>query len=175
MKTKSIRTIYGLAILMGVMLFGICPVKGVVWTEGYHQINPGDVYGEIWMENDATADMFGGDVFQLGALDSSRFDMFGGMMDYLLVRHDSIINIHGGTLSDLVIYDENGLVNLFAYDVAYHPTGGGEGWLGGKYLIDDQYFTFNVDEVDLSHINVIPEPATFLLLLPGMLILGKRR
>jgi hypothetical protein len=164
------------AILVILMLCAVHPVLAdIVWTEGHHEIVDGNVFGEIWLLNDATADMWGGDVLQLGALDSSGFSMFGGTMDYLLVRHESIINIHGGILSNLVIYDENGLVNLFAYDVAYHPTGGGEGWMDGKYLIDDQYFTFNVDEVDISHINVVPEPSTFLLLAWGGIFLRKKR
>ncbi|MHC4546432.1 MAG: PEP-CTERM sorting domain-containing protein [Planctomycetota bacterium] len=144
-----------------------------MWLSGYHEIIDGDIYTEIWMYNNATADMFGGDVFQLGALDFSIFDMYGGTMDRLLVRNSSLINIHGGDLDHLVIYDENGLVNLYAYDVAYHPTGGGEGWMDGKYLINDQYFTFDVHEADISHINIVPEPTTLLFLALG--ILGIRR
>jgi len=158
-----------------VMLFPVCPVRATVWTEGHHEIVDGDVYGEIWMLNDSTADMLGGDVFQLGSLDWSIFSMFEGTMDYLLVRHSSLVNIRGGDLGHLVIYDENGLVNLYAYDVAYHPTGGGDGWMDGKYLINDQYFSFNVDEVDISHINIVPEPASLLLLSLGGLLLRKKR
>jgi len=145
-----------------------------IWTSGHHEIFDGDEYLEIWMYNGSTADMWGGDVFQLGALDSSIFNMFGGAMDYLLVRHDSTVNIHGGILSDIVIYNENGWVNLYAYDVAYHPTSGGEGWMDGKYVVDDEYFSFNVDQVDLSHISVIPEPATLLLLGLGAFFLRRR-
>jgi len=36
------------------------------------------------------------DVFQLGALDFSIFDLYGGTMDNLLVRHNSLVNLHGG-------------------------------------------------------------------------------
>ncbi len=145
------------------------------WTSGHHEIYDGDSYGEIWMYNYATADMWGGDVLQLGALDSSEFSMFGGTMNYLLVRHNSVINIYGGDLDYMVIYNENGLVDLHAYDVVYHPTGGGEGYMDGKYFLNDDYFSFDVDEVDLSHINVVPEPTTFLFLGLGTLLLRKKR
>jgi hypothetical protein len=82
----------------------VCPVRAdTVWDSGHHEILDGETYNEIWLLNDATADMLGGDVFQLGTLDTSRFNMFGGTMDILMVRYDSIVNIYGGTLSLLNI------------------------------------------------------------------------
>lgn len=168
-----------LTILAVVVFLGVCPVKAdTVWETGHHEIFDGDVYGEIWMLNDSTADMLGGDVFQLGALDASRFNMFAGMMDILMVRYDSVVNIYGGTLGSLNVYpDENGLVNLYAYDVVYHPTGGGGydyPWMGGRYLSNDQNFAFMLAPSALSHINIVPEPATILLLGIGSLLFRKK-
>jgi hypothetical protein len=115
-----------------VLLSGTYPAwADTVWDSGHHDILDSESYHEIWLLNDATADMWGGDVFQLGALDSSRFDMFAGTMNMLMVRYNSIVNIYGGTLSFLHVYpDEDGLVNLYAYDVVYHPPGGWtmDGW-----------------------------------------------
>lgn len=166
-----------LTIFASLILLGFYPLQAdTVWTSGYHEIKDGDIYTEIWMYNDATADMFGGDVFQLGTLDTSRFSMFAGTMDRLMVRYNSIVNIYGGTLSRLIIYpDEYGLVNLYAYDAVYHPTGGSDGWMEGKYLSNDQQFTFNIAERETSHINIVPEPTTILLLGLGSLLFRKKR
>jgi hypothetical protein len=59
------------------------------------------------------------------------------------------------------------LLNLYAYDVTYHETGGyyDRGWIEGRYIDDDLYFNFDFVESDsFSHITIIPEPATILLL-----------
>ncbi|MCJ7728990.1 MAG: PEP-CTERM sorting domain-containing protein [Sedimentisphaerales bacterium] len=166
--------------LMVVLLSGTyLALADTGWDSGHHYILDGETYGEIWMYNDATADMLGGYVYQLGALDSSRFNMFAGTMDILMVRYNSIVNIYGGTLGSLNVYlDENGLVNLYAYDVAYHPTGGGYyhdcPWMGGKYIGNDQDFAFVLSPAATSHINIIPEPTTLLLLGTGLISLLAR-
>ena len=48
------------------VLFVVYPAQGdIEWTSGYHEINSPDIYGEIWRWGDATADMFGGQVYKL--------------------------------------------------------------------------------------------------------------
>jgi hypothetical protein len=161
-----------------VLLAGTYPVRAdIVWDSGHHDILDGQTYGEIWMSNDATADMWGGDVGQLATLDTSRFNMFAGTMNWLLVRYDSIVNIYGGSLGVLAYTEENGLVNLYAYDVVYHSTGGyaDRGWIEGKYLRNDQHFAFDLAVLDTSHINVVPEPTTLFLLGLGGLLTRKIR
>jgi hypothetical protein len=104
--------------------------------------------------------------------------MYGGTMDIFLVRHNSIVNIYGGNLSRLLVYgDENGMVNLYAKDVVYHTTGGywNNGWVEGLYL-NDIHFDFDIPSIEVSsHINIIPEPTTILLLCIGSILLRKRR
>jgi len=162
-----------------VFFLGVLPAKAdTVWDYGHHEINIGDMYGEIWMHNDATADMFGGYVQQLGTLDSSEFDMFGGTIYRMLIRYDSSVNIHGGTISSLIIYeDENGVINLYAHDVTYYPTGGpvyNLSWIDGYYNQGNIYFSYDISGSDMSNINVVPEPTTILLLGLGGLILRKK-
>jgi hypothetical protein len=177
METRSIRTIYSLAILAGVMLFGVSSVKGVVWTEGYHQINPGDVYGEVDIYNDVTLDIFGGDTARLAAFDTTYTNWYDGEMNTLWARDDSIVNIYGGTL-DTLAASENSLVNLCAYDIVITHTGGfwDDGQVTGKYYVGDIPFIFDLwGQNTYLHINIIPEPSTLLLLSLGSIILIKRK
>jgi len=144
-----------------VVLAGAYPAQAdTVWLSGHHEIVDGDVYGEIYMYNDATATMFGGDVYKLETYDYSTFDVIDGIMGLLYVHENSTVNIHG---CDLYALGATGvaLVNLYAYDVIYHPTGGhfDRGWIEGKYVVDDIPFSFDLNHLDtFSHINVIPEP-----------------
>lgn len=159
-------------------MFGISPVwADTEWDSGHHDIWDGDIYGEILMTNNATADMWGGDVYRVATLNSSNFNMYGGTMDYFLIRDNSIVNIYGGDLSRLMMYDENGLVNLYAKDVVYHTTGGywNNVWVEGLYL-NDVHFDFDIPSIEVSsHINIIPEPSTILFLAFGNILLRKKR
>lgn len=172
MKTRIIKT----AVL--VMYLVVSSLQAdTVWTSGHHDILGGDVYGEIYMSNDATATMIGGDVYKLETYDVSAFDMLAGEMNLLYVHDDTTINIYSGTLSALGA-TENASVDLYAYDVIHHPTGGhfDRGWLEGNYLLNDLYFTFDLNHLDtFSRINVVPEPTTVFLLALGALFVRKKR
>jgi hypothetical protein len=147
-----------------------------VWVSGHHEINDGDMYGEIWMYNDCTLDIFGGTIGRLAAYDTTVTDWYDGSMNTLWTRENSIVNIFGGLL-DRFDPGENGLVNLYAYDVVHHTTGGywDGGWIEGRYLVDDSYFNFDIPgEFAVSHINIVPEPSTLVLISLGLLFLRKR-
>jgi hypothetical protein len=174
-KMKKVILLIGFG---AVLMFVISPVwADTEWDSGHHDIWDGDIYGEIWLTNYATADMWGGDVYELGTLDSSRFSMYEGTMDYILIRDNSIVNIYGGTLGSMGIYDEeNGMVNLYAKDVIYHFSPGVPGWLEGNYITgSEQHFNFYVNQSGSSHINIIPEPSTITLLGLGILLFRKTR
>jgi len=160
-----------------ILLFISSPLMAEGWTSGHHEINDGDEYWEIWMYNDATADMWGGDVVQLYALDSSEFSMYGGLMNTLVGRYDSTINIYGGNPSGVGL-SENTVLNLYAYDVMYHITDGGDdwstGWLEGRYNDNDYYFVFDFSMHDDSQLNIVPEPMSFLLLSLGFLVIRRK-
>jgi len=171
MKTKIITLVFA------VMLLEIGAVQAdTVWLSGHHEVGDGDIYGEIWMYNDATVDILDGEIFKLEAFDMTVVDMFDGQMDILFTHNDSTINIHGGHLGALASI-ENSSVYLYAYDVIHHPTGGhyDGGWVEGNYLDNGLYFSFDLGALDtFSHITVIPEPATFLLLILGGLLIKRR-
>ena len=120
--------------------------------------------------------MFGGDVGKMETFDVTVFDMIGGEMDRLYVNDESTVNIFGGTLYTLEA-TENSMVYIYAYDVTYDPLAGGygNGWLEGTYCSDDSRFMVSLFAQDTySHITVIPEPATFLLLILGGFLVRRR-
>lgn len=170
MKTKVIT------ILAIVMFFGISTIRATVWTSGHHEIFDGDVYGELDIYNDVTLDIFGGDILRLAAFDTTITDWHEGTMDVLWVNDNSIVNIYGGSLEEMAAI-ENGQINLYAYDIVHTTTGGhyGIGQVMGYYYSDNSYFCFDLGNLETySHINIIPEPSTLLLISLGLLFLRKR-
>jgi hypothetical protein len=165
---KKIRTV-----IITLILFYTCPAGATVWTEGYHQINIGEVYGEVWIQNDVKLDIFGGDISQLGALNNTITNWYDGEMGYLLSRDNSIVNIYGGSLNFLVP-DENSQINLHAYDVTYNDL---THIIEGNYYKDNSHFGFKVfpDLNGYSHIVVVPEPSTLILLGLGGFFIRKRK
>jgi len=165
-------------ILAVVMFSCTYPIQAQVWTSGHHEILDGDEYWEIYMYNDATADMFGGEAFSIRPSDESMFKMYGGQLIELLLRGNSLAELHGGNLNRLGIA-ENALLNLYAYDVTYHEAGGyyDRGWIEGSYIGNVQYFAFDFLSSDTySHVNIVPEPTTILLLgLGSLLVVNKHK
>jgi len=163
-------------LIIWVILVGAYSAQAdTVWLSGHHEINNGDVYGEIWMYNDATLDILGGDIYRVAAYnttvtnwydgqmeslwanDNSIVNIYGGSLGGLASRGNSIVNFYGGSLERFVAY-QNGILNLYAYDVIHHSTGGtlDRGWIEGYYIENDAYFSFDFASTDaFSHIIVI--------------------
>jgi hypothetical protein len=179
-----------------VILAGACPVRAdLVFDSGYNTFDANDpYYDEVWVINDAHLDVLGGSMWKLELMNYATSNIYGGNIDLLALNHNTVVNIyssdmdllaiqdftvvniHGGTL-DYFAAAENGLGYLYAYDVTYHPTGGlaGEGWIEGTYISNDMQFSFSFyNDVSYSHLNIIPEPTTFLLLGFGAFFLRKR-
>jgi len=173
MKTKAIITF-----LVVLIMCAANPAQAdTVWTEGHHEINSGDVYGEIWMSNDCTLDIFGGDIYRLAAYDTTVTNWYDGKMDELWSNGDCVINIYGGILGELAAI-ENSSINLSAYDVVITHTGGiwDDGQVIGKYYYDDTSFIFDLWGQDsYTHVNVIPEPSTLLLSGLGSFLFIRKR
>jgi hypothetical protein len=152
------------------------PIQAQVWTSGHHIISSGDEYWEIYMYNDCILDIFGGDIARLAAYDTTVTNWYDGQMYTLWTRDDSIVNIYGGDL-DILWAAESSRVNIFAYDVAVMPTGGryNQGYATGYFYSNDEPFYFDISQDTYLHINVIPEPATFLLLGLGSLWIVKKK
>jgi hypothetical protein len=163
-----------LTILAVVMFFGVCPVRAVVWTEGYHQINTGEVYGEVGIYNDVRLDIFGGEMSYLFAFDTTLTNWYDGQMSYLRANDNSVVNIFGGRLLDFLYAGESSQINLYAYEVTYNDI---THFIEGKYYKDNLHFSFELlhGQDTYSHIVVVPEPSTLLFLWLGGIFIRKRK
>ncbi|MBA7629097.1 hypothetical protein ES703_36595 [subsurface metagenome] len=192
MKTKVIITFLVILILCGVNSVQ----ADVVWTEGYHQYGNEDFHEHVSIYNDVRLDIDGGVIGYLDTFNTTLTNWFDGNINYLRVHDSSIINISGGELSIVLSSDGNGsinlyqsslikavslgdnaVLNLYAKEVIHSITGGhyDDGWIEGKYISNNQYFHIDMIQDSFSHINIIPEPSTLLLLGLGSLLFIRKR
>jgi len=191
MKTKIIT------ILAAAMLLPASAVQAID-VDFYHDavIDAGDVYMLVSVydtpPDNTTVDMFGGSVASLRTYDSSivnintgevwasiaannlsTVNICGGTvtLDSLIVWDSATLNIYGGNFSsgNAPLFSESSTVNIYGYDFNY------DGWTLTGFLQDDSPFIFTeLTDLNYPHINLIPEPSTFLLFGLGVLLLRKR-
>jgi len=137
---------------------------------------------EVWVINNAILDVIGGEIAHLGTRDFATVNLYSGAVDWLWTGEwgvdRSVVNAYGGDISWLAAYKDT-VVNLYAYDVQFHPTGGGEWgtakWIEGIYYSNNEPFTLLLyNDEAYSHVNIIPEPATLLFVGFGGILLRKR-
>jgi len=166
---------------LSVLALAFLPVNlqaGTVWESGHHEIFDGDVYAEIGIYNDVRLDIFGGDIGYVWAFNDTITNWYGGQMNYFVANDNSIVNIYGGTINIGLGGGDNSEINLYAYDISITHTGGhwDVGQVTGKYYANDTSFIFDLWGPDTYlHINIVPEPATFLLLALGVLGIRRRK
>ena len=159
-------------------------------------IEDGDVYDIVSVYDTppdfTTVDMFGGSVASLRTYDSSKANIYGGQILIdpqsrdsstiniysgvvicvsMIVWDSSTLNIYGGDLnvSDSPYFSESSTVNIYGYDFNY------DGWSLTGFLQDGSSFIFTeLSPSNYAHINLIPEPATFLLFGLGVLLVRKQ-
>jgi hypothetical protein len=192
MKTKII------IILASAMLLLSSQVQAID-IDFYHDatIEDGDLYGIVDVydtpPDTTTVDMFGGSLITLRAKDSSIVNIYDGEIVGSIESHNlSTVNIYGGAVTleflgvsdtstlniyggDLLVgnspgFSESSTVNIYGYDFNY-----GSNQLTG-FLSDGSPFIFNELLFDkYSHMNLIPEPASVLLLSLSIIFLRKRK
>ncbi|MCD6296830.1 MAG: hypothetical protein J7M30_06720 [Deltaproteobacteria bacterium] len=170
------------------------PTHAITWDGGYHLFDSG-FEDEVGMINAATADITGGYIAALvlydicsatidgGSLGNSRafgassFDIYSGSIVTLHGDDSSHLNIYGGFIEELDPEDDN-TTNLYVESYNWDPDGGN--WNGG--LITGIWFdsgeSFSIElvsEGDFNYLTFVPEPGSISLILPGSLVLIKRK
>ncbi len=149
----------------------------IVAGESWYDI---DVYDTDTPPPDHTiVDMFGGNVHHiLSTYDASIINITGGSVYQLRTSNESIANIHASINFDVLEAKDNSVINLYTDDFTISSENGGfdHGYIEGIYYgTTTDFFIHFYDDTSYSHINIVPEPATFLLLGLGGLLLRKRK
>lgn len=168
--------------ILGILVFfGISTVQAsFLWTEGYHQINTNETYDDVTIINNVTLNIFGGTITtSLLTGDNTLTNWYAGQIDRLGVYDNAVVNIYGGSLQIGLWLVSNSQVNLYAHDIILTHTGGNmnHGQISGTYNLNPQQtFTFDLWDADTyTHINIVPEPSTILLLGIGCLLLRRKK
>lgn len=138
----------------------------VMGSGGRINVNGGvvDFVTDSYISNFSVMDIYGGEV------------AFDGMM----ISRQAVLNVYGGN----VAFERTGWGAAFglsptaAFNVYYSDIilGGARGQIAGYHLLDGSEFLldqFTQEEIDL--ITFIPEPATFLILATGGILLRRRK
>lgn len=122
---------------------------------------------------------FSGDAgaVSFGSREFGTVNMIGGTTNYIGAIDSGILNLYGGSITNSLSCDDSAIVNIFGYDLVKTSSGGQYGY-GQVYGIwfDDTPFIIDLNgSATYSHINLIPEPSSLIMLMFGSLFLKRRR
>jgi len=123
-------------------------------------------HGIVDFSGDAVSRGLGADVFGIA-------NMYGGTVEYVGVGDSGMVNLYGGIITECLGAYDLAIVNIYGYGFNYDPTAGSRdgGQLTG-FWFDDTPFTIDLSgEQTYSHVNLIPEPSSLILLTLGALML----
>jgi hypothetical protein len=173
---------------------------GSVWWININDQVTANIYNgsadDFLAYDSSTFNIYGGSAKNLIAKNTSHINLNGGNVRLVRIEQNSVANVSNGTFEFLSVKEDsrvnlyNGVINylsatgnsvvyLYAYDVSFTTTGGdyNTGQITGKYLLNNNTFCINFGSAveSYSHIIVVPEPVTLLLLAVGGLVLRRRK
>jgi len=159
-------------------------------------LNVVDGSAEVQAFDDSTINISGGDIHLATAInnttinfltsdytdaliteDSATINMQGGSVERIIARDSGTSNLHAGSVTDYLTAYDSTVVNIYGYDLVKTSTGGtyGYGQVYG-YWLDDTPFTIELSTAETySHITLIPEPNTLIVLALGVLFLTRKK
>jgi hypothetical protein len=127
----------------------------------------------LWAWDSATATLSGtGEVVSLSARGHSGIaNMYGGSAVAVDALQSGAVNIHGGFVSDYISAPD-GTINIFGYDLFKTEIGGayGYGFVTGHWQSGTPFAIDLLSPETYSHVNLVPEPSTILLLATGAVV-----
>jgi len=158
-------------------------------------LNVVDGSAEVQAFDDSTINISGGDIHLATAInnttinfltsdytdaliteDSATINMQGGSVERIIARDSGTSNLHAGSVTDYLTAYDSTVVNIYGYDLVKTGSGGsyGDGQVYG-YWMNDAPFLINLRGVDAySHINLVPEPCTLVLVGVGALLVRRK-
>jgi hypothetical protein len=115
--------------------------------------------------------------FYVRAEGAGIINFYGGMnRNNIIASQQSAINLYGGRTDGWVYAYDSAVINVFGIQFDYDPTGapGGQPLLTGSWLDHTPFSLTLADESVLSHINLVPEPATLMLSLAATVLIRRR-
>ena len=113
----------------------------------------------------------------IGAQSFGTVNVTGGAVEHVGASESGTVNLYGGIITDYLGASDFAIVNIYGYGFHYDTLAGNldGGQLTGFWL-DETTFTIDLYGIETySHINLIPEPNSLLLLLFGSFLLRRNR
>ena len=170
----TLRKLYVLMLFSLLNCIGYCALE--LYEDG--EIVEGDDYAFVYVYSDSKADMLGGEVGWLRAHDNSTVSIYAGSIGNLTALQEATFNLYGGQIRQgFYGLHDTAQLHVYGYDFSTYIENG-RIFLAGKWQDESTfklYFHRELELPDSVTLHEIPEPATALLLLSGLLINTFRR